>query len=875
MQLSHEVFLALAYVSQISDLDSIRSRFIESLNGLDKGFVFKYVDHRPPGIPEYRILPIATLRSTFGYALLEKFPEKAEAERAVFKSAFQFLAVILENRMQTRTLESRAESLSQEIRQEKSNIRTLLDTLPVGVWVADENGTIILGNPAGEKIWSGIRYIGLAHYGEYKAWWPGTGKRVEAEEWGLAQAIKAGKSSTDQEVEIECFDGTLKTILNSAAPLLDAEHRVIGAVAVNQDITERKEAEKALRESEEQFKAMFEMASIGMAQADPKTGRWLRVNHKLCEITGYSSSEMLAMHIPEITHPEDQERDWEAFQDVINNKSKNYRLEKRYIRKDGTTIWVNVNMTVIRDAAGEPVRTMATIEDVTERKLAEAERERLMAAIEQAGEIVVVTDPNGSIQYVNPAFETITGYTREEALGQNPRILKSGAHDNAFYRDLWATLASGKTWTGRIVNKRKNGKLYTEEATISPVCDAKGKIVNYVGVKRDITEHLNLSQQFEQAQKMESVGRLAGGVAHDFNNMLGIILGYTEMAMDKVAPSQPLFGDLQEIRTAAERSRDITRQLLAFARRQTISPVVLDLNATVEGMLKMLRRLIGEDIDLAWLPGRGLWPVNMDPSQLDQLLANLCVNARDAISGVGKLTIETGDVVFQEEYCVDHAGYVPGDYVMLAVSDSGCGMDKETLDKIFEPFFTTKAVGKGTGLGLATVYGIVKQNSGFVNVYSEPGQGTTFRVYIPRHAGSSIEIGLASQSELPLGRGETVLLVEDETAILDMGKRMLERLGYTVLAASKPGDAIRLTEAYSGKIHLLMTDVVMPEMNGRDLAERMQALCPGLKCLFMSGYTANVIAHHGVLDPGVIFIQKPFSMMNLASKVREALEAGA
>lgn len=379
-----------------------------------------------------------------------------------------------------------------------------------------------------------------------------------------------------------------------------------------------------------------------------------------------------------------------------------------------------------------------------------------------------------------------------------------------------------------------------------------------------------LHEQLLQASKMESVGQLAGGVAHDFNNMLSVILGYTEMAMDGITEGNPLYGDLKEIRKAAERSADITRQLLAFARRQIIAPEVLDLNESVGGVLKMLRRLIGEDIDLAWLPGANVWPVKMDPSQLDQLLANLCVNSRDAIAGIGKITIETETVTFDDAYCADHQGAVPGDFVLLLVSDDGCGMEKAVLEHIFEPFFTTKEVGEGTGLGMATVYGIVKQNDGFINVYSEPGRGTTFKVYLPRHLGSSEKSTGADKPEVPRGHGETVLLVEDEQAILRMGAKMLQKLGYQVLAANGPGEALRL--AADHPIDLLITDVVMPEMNGRELAERLHAIHPNLKILFMSGYTANVIAHRGVLDEGVNFMPKPFAEPELAVHVRQALD---
>jgi PAS domain S-box-containing protein len=392
------------------------------------------------------------------------------------------------------------------------------------------------------------------------------------------------------------------------------------------------------------------------------------------------------------------------------------------------------------------------------------------------------------------------------------------------------------------------------------------------GRKQAETEREKLQAQLRQAQKMESVGRLAGGVAHDFNNMLGIIIGHADMVLEQMGPNQPFHEDLVEIRKAGVRSADLTRQLLAFARKQTVAPRVLDLNDTIESMLKLLRRLIGEDINLAWLPGNEVWPVKIDPAQIDQILANLCVNARDAIIGVGKMTIETGNMVFDEAYCKEHAGFVPGDYVTLAVSDNGCGMDSETMSHLFEPFFTTKGLGKGTGLGLATVYGVVKQNNGFINVYSESDQGTSFKIYLPRHL-STTAIVPEKEVDKPAERGfETVLLVEDEPAILRMTTMMLERQGYTVVGAGTPVEAIRLAHEHAGDIHILMSDVVMPEMNGRDLAKNILSIYPHMKCLFMSGYTANVIAHHGVLEEGVNFIQKPFSKSDLSAKVREVLD---
>jgi len=386
-------------------------------------------------------------------------------------------------------------------------------------------------------------------------------------------------------------------------------------------------------------------------------------------------------------------------------------------------------------------------------------------------------------------------------------------------------------------------------------------------------ERISLENKLYQAQKMESIGCLAGGVAHDFNNMLSIISGYAALGLNATTPESPLNGHFLAISKAAERSADMTRQLLAFARKQTIEPKILELNDIIVIMLGMLKRIIGENIKLCWQPGTELWPVKMDPSQIDQILVNLCINARDAIEGSGVIHIETGTAVIDEAYRSSHPEAVCGDYVWLAVTDNGRGMDKETRARIFEPFFTTKGVGKGTGLGLATVYGIIKQNNGYIYVYSELDHGTTFRIYLPRHDG---EIGQLNKPEklqvIPCGN-ETVLIVEDEQSILDIVSMLLKGLGYRVLVARSPADALAVARNCTDKIRLLITDVVMPEMNGRDLAHRLTEMFDDLKCLYMSGYTANVIAHCGIIDAGIYFIQKPFPLPELACKVREVLDS--
>lgn len=411
---------------------------------------------------------------------------------------------------------------------------------------------------------------------------------------------------------------------------------------------------------------------------------------------------------------------------------------------------------------------------------------------------------------------------------------------------------------------------------------ADGNAERMLGINYDITEAKHaeeekhkLESQLQQAQKMESVGRLAGGVAHDFNNMLSVIMGHAELGLMRLEATSPVCADLKEISKTAERSADLTRQLLAFARKQTVAPKVIDLNDTVSSMLRMLQRLIGEDINLTWQPSVEQCQVKMDPSQIDQILANLCVNARDAIEDTGWITIETGTCSIDADYCARNPEATPGEYVRLVVSDDGKGMDRETQAHIFEPFYTTKEMGKGTGLGLATVYGAVKQNNGFINIYSEPGQGTTFSIHLPHYAEDTVRKH-AEEAAQPVPRGqETILLVEDEAAILNITAIMLEKQGYTVLRADSPGRAMELAREHHGPIHLLMTDVIMPEMNGRDLARNILAIHPGMKRLFMSGYTADVIAHHGVLDEGVNFIQKPFSLPVMAARVREMLDGNS
>ena len=626
-----------------------------------------------------------------------------------------------------------------------------------------------------------------------------------------------------------------------------------------------------LRKNEEFLDNVVEHIPNMIFVKDAQTLRFVRFNKAGERLLGYPREELLGKTDYDFFPRE--EADFFAAKDhqVLGSKELVDIPEETIRNRSNEERILHTQKIPLLDDAGTPQFLLGISEDITERKQAEASISKLSQAIEQSPVSIVITDIAGKIEFVNARFTQVTGYTYAEVIGQNPRILKSGETPAEDYERLWKTISSGGVWQGEFRNRKRNGELFREQATIAPVRNADNAITHYVAVKEDITERKELEEHLRQSQKMEAVGQLAGGVAHDFNNMLGVIIGYTEMILDQEDLDDSLRQYLNQILAAGHRSAEITRQLLAFARKQTVVPKILDLNKTVEGMLKLLRRLIGEDIELAWLPGAKLWPVKIDPSQIDQILANLCVNARDAIAGVGKVTIETQIAVFDEAYCAEQRGFSPGEYAMLAVSDNGSGMDKPTMDKIFEPFFTTKPVGKGTGLGLATIYGIVKQNDGFVNVYSVPGHGSTFKVYLPRHTVAAGQEPEAQRTPSGLMGHETVLIVEDDISHLNMAKLILESYGYQVLAASTPGDALLVAREYREGVHLLLTDLVMPEMNGRELANRITALFPDILCLYMSGYTDDVIVDHGILEAGINFIQKPFSKQALAKKVREVL----
>ncbi len=515
--------------------------------------------------------------------------------------------------------------------------------------------------------------------------------------------------------------------------------------------------------------------------------------------------------------------------------------------------------------------SLKSIETTAERERTAESIRKLSAVVEQSPACVVITDLEGTIEYVNPKFTEVTGYTAGEVVGQNPRVLKSGRNPPEIYEDLWNTITHGGVWQGELHNRKKDGTLFWERASISPIFAEDGSILRFLAIKEDITEQKHLADQFRQAQKMEAIGRLAGGVAHDFNNKLQAILGSAEIALEDAHIPAPIREALTDIKQAAERSADLTRQLLTFARKQAYQPRVIDLNETISSMIKMLQRLIGSHIEMHWLPGQDIGKVKLDPSQLDQILANLVVNSRDAIQALGTVTIETRNVHLDRPRLIRDFTLQAGDYVTVIVSDTGCGMTREVMDNIFDPYFTTKQIGEGTGLGLPTVYGVMQQNNGAIHVESQVDVGTTVTLYFPRTADASRSTENDSKTQPQTGT-ETILVTEDDSAILELAANMLRKFGYHVLTARNPKDALALTGDHEKAIDLLLTDVVMPGSDGRTLATELRRRLPDIKVLYMSGYTADVIAKHGLLEEDIDFLQKPFSIHSLNTKVREILD---
>ncbi len=772
-------------------------------------------------------------------------------------------------------LQRRLNELEREVaalREENRYLRDLYDQSPLGYQSLDENGCFLEVNQSWLDILGYVRAevigkdFGAFLHPDWRDHFRQNFPRFK--EAGEINGVEFCMIRKDGSSLTVSFNGKIGT---------DDRGRFLKTHCVFQDISERKRAEEEVRVTLELLSHFVKHSPIYafIKEVSPRESRTLIASENYREMLGIAAADMVGKTMHEL-FPEEFATKMTADDWQVVSQGDNLCLDEDFNGRTYTTYKFPILIGKKNLLAGYTI-------DITERKRVEEALRRRENQLQRILEILPIglwfADKDGTLLRGNPMGVKIWGAEPKVPISEYgvfkawrlPSREPVAAEDWALVK----TIRDGATIVDELLEiETFNGEKKIILNYSTPVLDDQGTIDGAIVVNLDISERMALEEQLRQAQKMESIGRLAGGIAHDFNNMLGVILGNTELAMDEVPLSESLYDNLQEIFSAANRSREITRQLLAFARRQTIAPKELDLNETVEGLLPFLRRLIGEQVDLAWLPSRQACGVRMDPSQIDQILTNLCVNARDALADVGRIVIETGLATFDRAYCNSHEGCLPGTYVRLAVSDDGCGMDRQELAQIFDPFYTTKEVGKGTGLGLPTVYGIVKQNDGFITVYSEPGQGSVFKVYLPLlETAGHLQAVQTRNVEGAAAGAETVLLVEDEPSILKMAGKLLRGLGYTVLAAGTPGEAMRIAREYPGTIDLLMTDVIMPEMNGRELARNLLSLYPGMKRLFMSGYTANVIAHHGVLDAGVHFLQKPFSTADLAGKLREVLDS--
>ncbi|MBL8620543.1 MAG: PAS domain S-box protein [Myxococcales bacterium] len=756
-----------------------------------------------------------------------------------------------------------------------------------------------------------------------------------------------------------------------------------------EDVTSARAAIDALRASEERLATMFALAPIGIAEGDVIARRMTRVNAQLCAITGYTAEELCSISVvDQLTHPDDRAELEVAMRRLLKGELRSHRGERRYVHKDGHTVWVSVTLCLTRDPAGQLTRTLAIIEDISERRAREATLQVYTSALLAAANAIMITDPQGTIMACNPAMTTLTGYDAEELIGCHPRLFRSGRQSAEFYRALWDTVLSGQVWHGELVNRRKDGGLYTEDMTITPVRDDAGAVTHLVAIKQDatargeteqalrasearyrtlvdnledvvftldaalqltfvsravesfgytadellgqpvlerlfpfdhpaalaliadgaerpprelravdasgrarpvrvvlrpiraggglvgvtgvlvdLTARREIEEQLRAAQKMEAVGRLAGGVAHDFNNLLSVIMSYTDLAIADLHQEDPLSADLKEVQAAARRAEGLTRQLLAFSRKQVLSPEPCDLYDLVTGIARLLQRLIGEDVKLVIERDHPSAQTLVDRGQIEQVIMNLAVNARDAMPDGGRVTIATTAVDLDAPTA--HAlELAPGPYLELSVADTGTGMDEAVRARVFEPFFTTKGVGKGTGLGLSMVYGIVRQSGGAITVDSEPGHGARFRIYLPIHTGADADEPARPAPRVPRGQG-AVLVIEDEVALRNVIRRVLTNAGYEVALAADAFEARTQARLLGDRLRLILSDVILPGPNGPTLVDELRQGNPDIAVIFMSGYTDDALARLGVLERE--FLRKPFDLKLLTARVGDAL----
>jgi two-component system cell cycle sensor histidine kinase/response regulator CckA len=835
-----------------------------------------FADRKPKGIA-YAGVPLTTNE---GYVLgaLCAYDDGSREWTERDLSVLTALSAAVMSEIERRVASRAVHDVQLRLIAERTLAHSVQQQMPVGVVVAEvPSGRLISVNAQMTEIFR-TSFTPSPNLHSYNEWvgFRESGTPLAALEWPLARTVITGEAVRGEEIRILRGDGTDGYVRMSSAPVQDATGAVVAAVAIVVDVTDQRKAERAVRSTDERFRFVARATNDVIWDWDIKTNA-LVWNDSVEHVFGHRQNKIF----PEIQwwydhiHPEDRERVVAGIHGVMDHGGTSWNDSYRYRRGDGTYANVVDRGYIARDNVGTATRMIGAMTDVTERSRSEAAirfQAQLLNAVQQA---VVATDPEGIVIFWNAFAENLYGWAAEEAVGKPIHELTP----SPFLRDHGGEIgqrdSGGESWTGEYLVQGKSGKAFPALLTTAPVRDARGAVVGYVRVSIDLTERRNLEEQFRQSQKMDAVGRLAGGIAHDFNNLLTVIRLNTEIIMEAFDPDDPRSDDVKQIRSAAERASTLTKQLLAFSRKQILQPRVLDMNSVVATVEPMLRRLIGEDILIASSCGARGYLV-ADPGQLEQILVNLVVNARDAMAEGGTITIETKNVDLDETYTSEHAPVVPGRYVMLSVSDTGVGMSADTREHAFDPFFTTKEAGKGTGLGLATVYGIVKQSGGYVWIYSEPGHGTSVKLYFPEvSAAAAFQQSEYKPATKEAARGsETILLVEDEAAVRGLASRILEKQGYRVLSAQHGREAMDIASSEAGKIDLVLTDVVMPGMNGRGLVERLAGIRPTMKSLYMSGYTDDDIIRRGFIEPSKSFLQKPFTSEALLQTVRKVLDEG-
>ncbi len=781
---------------------------------------------------------------------------KAGAWDYVIKEKLSKLGPAVLSALKKRDLVEEKKSALKALKESEQRFRTLLESAPMAI-VVHLDQKIYYGNDraielAGAKDledFMGRDIMDFIH--------PSS---VELVKERFAQGF-AGEPLETSEQRFINLQGR-EIIVEITSMLTDLDERKAFISIIN-DITQRKQAlahyQNLVEQSNDAIYLLYQ-------------NKFELINRRFTKMFGYTLEECRSngFNFLDLIAPESLENLRKRMERMEHGQKVDTLYEFTALSKNGSRIICEASVSYVDYKGGRA--TQGIIRDISARKKAEEDIRKLSRAVEQSPNAIIITDLEGTIEYVNPAFTEVTGFNAKEAVGQNPRILKSLKTDPQVYTDLWTTVTAGRVWTGSFVNAKKDGSVFWVKAVISPIFDNDGKITHFLSLQEDISEKMQLEEQFRQSQKMEAIGQLAGGVAHDFNNLLTVINGYSELLLAKSDRKDSIFEPLQQIKQAGERASSLTRQLLAFSRKQIMQPVILSVNRLLKDMEKMLRRLIGEDIDFIAIYEKNLRQIKADPGQIEQVILNLVVNARDAMPDGGKLTIETMNVRLTDVFKKSSRELTDGWYVMIAVSDTGIGMDKDSQEHIFEPFYTTKEQGKGTGLGLSTVYGIVKQSGGSIWVYSEPGLGTTFKVYFPQVKEENLPDSSSVGQEKILSGSETVLITEDEEFVRELVTTGLSEYGYRIIAAKNREKALAAAREHKGKIDLLLTDVVMPGGSGGELAKEMTALYPSVKTLFMSGYTDESIVQHGMLNEDTNFIQKPFSIETLAEKIRTVLD---